>query len=156
MFSRISVAAVAIALAVTACGDGAVTTTTNTTTTVPPSVATTPATTPASAPPTATSTPTTTSATTTTTQPAVPTIEVTIRDGIVAGGGRHEVTLGSEIRIVVDSDVADEIHVHGYDVLADVVPGTPAVLEFTADIPGIFEVELESAHTEILELEVAP
>jgi hypothetical protein len=55
----------------------------------------------------------------------------------------------------VDADVADEVHVHGYDLVADVAPGSPAELTFLADIPGVFEVELESSHVELLRLEVA-
>ncbi len=140
-----------------AAGDGAASSTT-----APP--ATTPAPSTTAAPTTGVpDTSTTTEATTTTTVPPTTepvyggtTIEVTVRDGTVTGGGRYEVALGSEVRIVIDADVADEVHVHGYDQFAEVTPGDPAVLEMTADIPGIFEVELEEAHTAILELQVAP
>lgn len=45
------------------------------------------------------------------------TIEVQIRDGAVEGGGRTAVALGDTVTIRVTSDVADHVHVHGYDVL---------------------------------------
>ncbi|MBA2384839.1 MAG: hypothetical protein H0V68_09300 [Actinobacteria bacterium] len=54
------------------------------------------------------------------------------------------------------SDVADEVHVHGYDVHADVARGQPATIEFTADVPGRFEIELEERGLQIAELEVRP
>jgi hypothetical protein len=46
------------------------------------------------------------------------------------------------VRLVVTSDVADEIHVHGYELEKALTPGDPATLEFMADQSGLFEVEL--------------
>jgi len=54
----------------------------------------------------------------------------------------------------VTADRADEVHVHGYDRMVDVEPGKPAVLEFTANLPGVFEVELEEASLKLVELQV--
>lgn len=82
-------------------------------------------------------------------------IEVAVTGGSVDGGGRHEVSLGDTVTIRVTSDVADHIHLHGYDVLADVAAGESADLTFTADIPGVFEVELEEAGLALLALEVS-
>jgi hypothetical protein len=56
----------------------------------------------------------------------------------------------------VRSDVADHVHLHGYDLMRDVAPGAPAQLVFTADIPGRFEIELEDRHLQLAELEVRP
>jgi hypothetical protein len=39
--------------------------------------------------------------------------------------------------------VADEIHLHGYDLSEDVDAGGAAGLRFTASVRGGFEVELE-------------
>ncbi|MEJ7583008.1 MAG: hypothetical protein WKF43_02765 [Acidimicrobiales bacterium] len=44
---------------------------------------------------------------------------------------------------------------HGYDLRADVEPGAPRELTSTADIPGVFEVELEEAGQKLLDLEVS-
>ncbi len=82
-------------------------------------------------------------------------IEVTIADGEVTGPARPSVAVGETVTIVVTSDVADELHVHGYDLFVTLAPGTPAELEFTADIPGIFEVELEGSHQLVFDLEVS-
>ena len=55
--------------------------------------------------------------------------------------GRVTVSKGQSVRITVTSDVADELHVHGYDRTAPLSPGVPATVQFTADTPGLFEVE---------------
>jgi len=106
---------------------------------------------------TVSTTTTTTVSTTTTTSEAGPVeIVVSVEAGSVEGGGRIPVELDAEVRLVVTADVADEVHIHGYDIFADVTPGTPATLEFVADIPGIFEVEMESSGLVLLELVVEP
>ncbi|HEX2029730.1 MAG TPA: hypothetical protein VHF25_17255 [Nitriliruptorales bacterium] len=98
------------------------------------------------------------------TAPALPTptpsptarpIEVTVADGQVQGSVRRvPVAVGETVRLQVSSDVADEVHVHGYDRIEPVAAGGRAVLEFTANIPGVFEVELEQRGLKLLELEV--
>ncbi|MDH3248501.1 MAG: hypothetical protein OEQ47_06045 [Acidimicrobiia bacterium] len=106
-----------------------------------------------------TASPATTEAPTTTTGPIVPDvieIEISYLSGVVEGGGRIEVPLGESVVIRVDSDVADEGHLHGYDIFVDVEPGTTGVVEFVADIPGIFELELEGARVLLADLEIAP
>jgi heme/copper-type cytochrome/quinol oxidase subunit 2 len=82
------------------------------------------------------------------------TIEVGYAGGTITGGGRKQVTLGSSVTIRVTSDVADEVHVHGYDLMTDVTPGTPATVTFDATIPGVFEVELEKLGQQLLTLQV--
>ncbi len=46
------------------------------------------------------------------------------------------------------------VHVHGYDVTEDLKAGKRATIDLTADIPGVFEVELEQSHTPLFELTV--
>ena len=65
-----------------------------------------------------------------------------------------EVAVGEEVILVVSSDKPDEVHVHGYDETDDVGPKERAEIEFTADIPGVFEVELEEAAQLLFELQV--
>jgi heme/copper-type cytochrome/quinol oxidase subunit 2 len=67
---------------------------------------------------------------------------------------RVKVPLDGKVRLEVTADRADEVHLHGYDRKVDIEPGTPAVLEFTADVPGVFEVELEDAGLKLVELQV--
>lgn len=82
---------------------------------------------------------------------------VVIRDGEPVGGVETlEYDAGDPIRIEVTSDVADEVHVHGYDLMQDVAAGGTVSFDFPAEIEGIFEVELEGRKEQILELRVNP
>ena len=69
--------------------------------------------------------------------------------------GRVPVAAGSHVTLVVTSDVADEVHVHGYDVEQELSPGQPAEIVLDATIPGVFEVELHEAGTTPLSLQVS-
>lgn len=69
---------------------------------------------------------------------------------------RGSVKLGREVVITVRSTVTDRAHLHAYNILANVAPGKPGRIEFTASIPGQFEIELEDRHQLIGLLEVRP
>ena len=87
--------------------------------------------------------------------PAGQRIEVTVTGGQVSGDtGRVPVPLGEPVTLVVTGDVADEVHVHGYDLTLALEPGTPAELSFDATVPGVFEVELHDAGAVLLTLQV--
>ena len=93
--------------------------------------------------------------TATTPEPAVQTVRVV--NGQPAGGIKTiSYTKGDQIRLKVQSDTADEIHVHGYDLKKDVTAGGSVEFDFKATIEGRFEVELENAGTQIAMLEVDP
>jgi heme/copper-type cytochrome/quinol oxidase subunit 2 len=84
-------------------------------------------------------------------------LRVTVRDAKPVGGVQHlTVRQGEEVKVRVASDVADEIHLHGYDLTVDVAAGGEAEIEFDATIVGRFEIELEERGTPIGELEVRP
>jgi hypothetical protein len=87
--------------------------------------------------------------------PAVPVIKVV---GAKPQGGVKRLTYvkGDTIRFTVQSDTADEIHVHGYDVHKDVAAGGKVTFSIPATIEGLFVVELERHATQIAELEVDP
>jgi hypothetical protein len=89
-------------------------------------------------------------------KPTVPTIVVG-KDGKPVGGVA-ELTYGhgDEVRFNVRSAVADEIHVHGYDLMKDVEAGGTVSFDFPAEIEGIFEAELEGRGEQIVELKVEP
>ena len=105
---------------------------------------------------TAPSTTTTIDAPTTTTGSKVTTVEIVVTGGMVERVERFDVPLNTPVRVTVTADSADEVHLHGYDLRADVTPISGAVLEFDATIPGVFEVELEGSGVLIGELQVAP
>jgi len=82
---------------------------------------------------------------------------IVVRNGASVGGiEKMEYRKGERVRFVVRSDVADEIHVHGYDRLRDVPAGGSVRFEFPADLEGVFEVELEQRKEQIAELRVNP
>lgn len=73
-------------------------------------------------------------------------------------GGIAQLTYnkGEEVRFKVDSDVSDEVHMHGYDIMKDVKAGGSVSFAFPATIEGVFEAELEGRKEQILELTVNP
>jgi hypothetical protein len=88
-------------------------------------------------------------------EPAVPTVRVV--DAKPQGGVKKlEFDKGDQIRFKVVSDTADEIHVHGYDLMKDVEKGGSVSFSFKGSIDGRFVVELEDHGEQIAELDVAP
>ena len=82
-------------------------------------------------------------------------LAVTVRGGsVVEGASRQRATVNQPVTIRVTSDVADEVHVHGYDKKFDVAPGRTGEVTFVANIPGVFEVEFERSHRLLFTLEV--
>lgn len=99
--------------------------------------------------------PTTTAPTTTTAPPSGTIIELEVTDGKLEGGARREAApLGEEVTVRVSGNSADHVHVHGYDLFLHLEDGA-GELAFVADIPGVFEIELEEAGIVLVQLEVS-
>ncbi|KOX24792.1 hypothetical protein ADK67_17670 [Saccharothrix sp. NRRL B-16348] len=60
---------------------------------------------------------------------------------------RVEAVRGQAVELTVTSEQPVDVHVHGIDVLAKAESGKPAVLKFTVDRTGTFDVE---AHPDTL------
>jgi hypothetical protein len=90
-------------------------------------------------------------------KPQVARVNIVVRGGRPAGGIRR-VTVAKNRRVIltVRADVADHVHLHGYDVMRDIAPGRPGRIDFRATIPGRFEVELEDAGLQIADVTVNP
>lgn len=101
---------------------------------------------------------TTTTATTSPTKAASGVdIAITVKNGKPVGGvAKATVKQGQKVALVVHSDVADEVHLHGYDLHRDVDAGGTATIAFRAKIAGRFEAELEDRKEQILSLTVEP
>lgn len=82
-------------------------------------------------------------------------IEVAVTGDAVENGGRHEVSVGDTVALVITSDVDDEIHVHGYELYADIGPSGPVTVLIEATMPGVWEVELHDSGLALLELAVS-
>jgi hypothetical protein len=82
---------------------------------------------------------------------------IRVRDGKPVGGiTKLDYTKGDQIRIKVVSDVADEVHFHGYDIGKDVKAGGSVTFDLPASLEGVFEMELESRKEQIAEVRVEP
>jgi heme/copper-type cytochrome/quinol oxidase subunit 2 len=87
--------------------------------------------------------------------PAITTI--VIKNGKPVGGiAQLTYNEGEQVRFKVDSDVSDEVHMHGYDIMKDVKAGGSVSFDFPATLEGVFEAELEDRKEQILELTVNP
>jgi len=85
------------------------------------------------------------------------TITATFKAGTVdlEGDDRVDVEVDDVVMVMVTSDVTDQVHVHGYNILAEVGSDMNAMILFTADSPGKFEIEFEASGTFIAELVVS-
>ncbi len=120
-----------------------------------PAPSTTTSTTEAPPPPTTTST-TEAPPPTTTTEPAADvTIRITLVDGRIEAERRYEASLGDTVEVRVTSDVAEEVHLHGYDLYLQLEPGAEVTLTFEARLPGVWEAELHPSHRELFQLQVS-
>jgi len=63
---------------------------------------------------------------------------------------------GETVRFQVKAPVAEEVHIHGYDIKKDVKAGETEKISFKATIDGIFEIEFEDSAKQIAELRVDP
>lgn len=82
---------------------------------------------------------------------------VVVKNGKPVGGVRTlTYNKGDWIRFKVDSDVSDEVHLHGYDVMKDVKAGGSVSFDVPATIEGVFEAELEGRKEQIAEITVNP
>ena len=71
-------------------------------------------------------------------------VEISVIIGQTSGSAvAYQATLGSTVQIkILNPDADDEFHLHGYDLESGVTPaGQEAIVEFTADKLGIFDLE---------------
>lgn len=54
---------------------------------------------------------------------------------------RISLSRGQTLRLVITSDHADQVHAHGFEMEAALVPGRPTTLDLTGSQPGLYEVE---------------
>lgn len=89
--------------------------------------------------------------------PLPPSLElaVTVTQGrVVPPPGRIETAKGTVIRLVVTSDVADEVQVHDYDIRQRLSPGKRITMEWVADKVGLFVIETRETRLQLVQLEV--
>ena len=84
-------------------------------------------------------------------------VEISVIIGQTSGSAvAYQATLGSTVRLkILNPDADDEFHLHGYDLESGVTPaGQEAIIEFTADKLGTFDLESHVTSEWILTLVV--
>lgn len=66
--------------------------------------------------------------------------ELVIKKRALVGKNTFRVTQGQTVELRWSADEAVELHLHGYDVLANVKPDAPAVMRFKAHATGRYPV----------------
>ena len=91
-------------------------------------------------------------------KPPAPEVDrIRIKNGEPVGGVKEiDAEKGDTVRIAVTSDIAEELHLHGYDISREVAAGGTGRLNFKAKIEGVFELELEQSGVPVAELTVSP
>ncbi len=64
--------------------------------------------------------------------------------------------VGNQVTLVLTSNSLVEVHLHGYDLEEEVLPGEETVLSFEAEISGRFEIEDHETETALGALLVQP
>lgn len=93
------------------------------------------------------------------------TIELNITDGAITvvdnngevldGPQRLKVELNSVVALRVTSDVEEQVHIHGYDILRRIGNNIATHFAFNATLAGVYEVELEGSSSLLLQLTVS-
>lgn len=88
--------------------------------------------------------------------PAVASLDVTIRGGeVIPTNTQMDAQVGQPIVIRVNSDTADELHVHSSPEHSfAITPTNGQSFQFTVDVPGRVDVELHKLHTTIVTITV--
>jgi hypothetical protein len=80
---------------------------------------------------------------------------IEVKDAKPVGGVQTmKVKKNGRVTFTVKSDTADEIHVHGYNLMKDVDKGGSVSFDFPAKMDGEFEIELEAHGEQIASLQV--
>ena len=68
--------------------------------------------------------------------------------------GRRTVSVGDRVQLVVTTDTANTLHVHGVEIEKDTTPGVPLTVNFTVKDPGVYSVELHKPELLLVQLVV--
>ncbi|MGH8940557.1 MAG: cupredoxin domain-containing protein [Actinomycetes bacterium] len=82
-------------------------------------------------------------------------VVVAVKDGKVSPKPhRVKISMGTRVRLLVTSDVDDQVHVHGYELEKELPAGQTVTVKFVADQAGLYEVETHDSELTLLQLEV--
>ena len=66
------------------------------------------------------------------------------------------VSQGEDVELLIHAEIEDQLHLHGYDLQADLQPGQTTRLRFVAELSGRFDYEIHRRHLTIGFIEVMP
>lgn len=81
---------------------------------------------------------------------------LSVSNGVVAGPEVLVAREGYPVEIVVQTDSADLLHLHGYELQRPIQAGESVTLRFDASIAGRYLLELEESGIPLASLEVYP
>jgi heme/copper-type cytochrome/quinol oxidase subunit 2 len=82
-------------------------------------------------------------------------LKISVRGrAVTPAPGRRTVSVGDRVQLVVTTDTANVLHVHGVEIERDTEPGVPLTVGFTAKDPGIYAVELHEPELLLVQLVV--
>lgn len=79
-----------------------------------------------------------------------------VRNEVVRGAKIIRASVGDRVTLRFTSDQPDEVHVHGYNRTARLVPGVPVEVTLALTKSGRFSIEGHTSHLELGALEVYP
>jgi hypothetical protein len=88
--------------------------------------------------------------------PTTRSFALAISHKVLAGPHIFTVSEGDTVIFNITTDEREDFHLHGYDRLIGITPGTATSLTVVASMSGRFTFELEQSKTELGELEVYP
>ena len=68
--------------------------------------------------------------------------------------GRRTLSVGDQVRLIVTSNTANTLHVHGVEIEKHLDPGVPLTVDFTVKDPGVYAVELHEPELLLVQLVV--
>jgi hypothetical protein len=68
--------------------------------------------------------------------------------------GRRTLSVGNRVQLVVTTDTANVLHVHGIEIERDTKAGVPLIVDFIVKEPGIYAVELHEPELLLVQLVV--
>jgi plastocyanin len=74
----------------------------------------------------------------------------------VSGPAVLKVSQGDEVTLHITADIADEFHLHGYNLIVQLLPNNTATMHVIAKLSGRFTYELHKSDLELGALEVYP
>ena len=83
-------------------------------------------------------------------------VDVVLSNGkVTPNGATIKVRTGQTVLLTGSGDTKDSLHLHGYDKSLDITPGRKTNLVFTADTPGVFELETHESDKLVAKLQVS-